>query len=209
VLLACTYTAFQMAGTTTVISSQSGVKQIIEHNFFVFNTTHVISSQETAREVPTDVQRWEKTVKVTKYSPVAILFFVVLLGWLYVIAVNLNKKIPDTVKMNLTKFKYFFFIPITLGFLSNIFSHFLFKIVNSGESLNWAVFFSVMIVLSLFQMICFFYCIYFSAKSLKSVELQRPVTFTDFVLDFFLFLFFPVGVWLIQPRINKIFNETT
>jgi hypothetical protein len=57
-------------------------------------------------------------------------------------------------------------------------------------------------------MICFFYCIHFASKSLKAVELQRTVTFRDYVADFFLFWFFPIGVWFIQPKINKIFNRT-
>jgi hypothetical protein len=209
-LLLCTYFVFQIAGTTTVISSQSAIKQVSEHNFFVFKTSTVISSQEIAREVSTDIPRWEKSVKISKSSPSVILFLVVLLGWFYAVAVNLNKKLPDTVKMNLTKFKWFFFIPITYGFLFYLFTYFvLFNRVSNGEQLNWEFSVLVIVLSYLFSVFCLFYCIYFNAKLLKAVELQRPVTFRDYVLEFVLFWLFPIGIWLIQPRINRIFSETT
>jgi hypothetical protein len=35
---------------------------------------------------------------------------------------------------------------------------------------------------------------------------QKPVTFSDFAGEFFLIWFFPVGIWIIQPRINKLFD---
>jgi hypothetical protein len=61
--------------------------------------------------------------------------------------------------------------------------------------------------LFIFLIFCILYAIYFNAKSLKSVELQRDVTFSDYAADFFLFLFFPIGIWFIQPRINRIFCD--
>jgi len=60
----------------------------------------------------------------------------------------------------------------------------------------------------LFSMFCLFYCLYFIAKALKTVELQRPVTFSDYAGEFFLLWFYPVGVWILQPRINQIFAAT-
>lgn len=207
-LLVCTYLAFQIAGTTTVISSQGVIKQVSKHNYFGFKTSTVISysQEEVSTVIPSGA--WIKSMKVTKCSPIVILFIAVLFGWFYTVGVNLNKKLPDTVKMNLTKFKWFFFIPITCMFLFYIFVLVLFKSISNGEQLNSA-FIAVTILPYLFSIFCLFYCIYFNAKSLKAVDLQRPVTFSDYVREFFLFWFFPIGVWLIQPRINKIFSETT
>lgn len=59
----------------------------------------------------------------------------------------------------------------------------------------------------LVAMVCIIYCMYFMARALKVVELQRPVTFGDFAGEFFLLLFYPIGIWLIQPRINILFNN--
>ena len=41
-----------------------------------------------------------------------ILFMGVFFSWFYALGINLNKKLPDTVNMNLKKFKWFLFIPI-------------------------------------------------------------------------------------------------
>jgi hypothetical protein len=52
----------------------------------------------------------------------------------------------------------------------------------------------------------FLYSFYFVAKTFKTVELQREVAFSDFVGEFFLLLLFPIGVWIIQPKINKMID---
>lgn len=46
------------------------------------------------------------------------------------------------------------------------------------------------------------------AKSLNSLENNRVVTKSEYLKDSFLLFFFPVGVWIIQPRVNKIPMET-
>ena len=44
----------------------------------------------------------------------------------------------------------------------------------------------------------------FPAKVLKSLELGRVARFGEYAGDFFLFLFWPIGIWVVQPRVNKI-----
>lgn len=51
------------------------------------------------------------------------------------------------------------------------------------------------------------YCSYFAARLLNSVEQQRDVAFREFAGDFFAFIFYPIGVWWLQPRINKVFGR--
>lgn len=48
------------------------------------------------------------------------------------------------------------------------------------------------------------YCLYFVARTVKTFELQRKLKFEDFSEEFFLLLFFPLGVWKIQPKINAL-----
>ena len=45
---------------------------------------------------------------------------------------------------------------------------------------------------------------YFVAKTFKTAELQRKVSFSDFAGDFFLVWFLPIGIWIIQPKINRM-----
>jgi hypothetical protein len=44
-------------------------------------------------------------------------------------------------------------------------------------------------------------------KSLNSIENKRIVKSSEYLKDSLLLFIFPIGVWFIQPRINKIAKE--
>jgi hypothetical protein len=136
-----------------------------------------------------------------------ILFIGLFFGWFYSLGTNLYKKLPVTANMNLTKFKIFLFIPVVYMILLSIFMVGMFSKFASGIQPNLTIF-ALIVPLHLFSMFCIFYCLYFNAKALKIVEWQRPVTFSDFAGEFFLIWFFPIGIWIIQPRINRLFKNT-
>ncbi|BAU52417.1 hypothetical protein [Mucilaginibacter gotjawali] len=134
-----------------------------------------------------------------------VLFAGTLLGWMYSVAVGMQKMVPATVKMKITKFKVFFFIPVTYMVLIFFFIGLALKSPGATDLGQAALLaFAIIVPLHLFSMFCLFYCLYFVAKTIKTVELQREVTFSDFVQEFFLAWFFPIGVWILQPRINKM-----
>ena len=128
-------------------------------------------------------------------------------GWLYVTGINLYKKLPSTVTMSLKLFKIFIAIPVIyiLFICVFVFGFFDSSVLNGATP--GAGIFLFIVPIHLFSMFCIFYCLYFVSKCLKAVEWQRPVTFSDYAGEFFLIWFFFIGVWLIQPRINKLFNE--
>jgi hypothetical protein len=66
--------------------------------------------------------------------------------------------------------------------------------------------FSMIFPLHLFSTFSMFYIIYHAAKTIKTVNAQKQVTFSDFIEEFFLIWFFPIGIWFIQPKINAIFE---
>ena len=76
--------------------------------FQIFAMTTVIVSQDPAK-------------MFTAFPLIMISFMGVFFGWFYALGVNLNKKLPDTVKMNLTKFKWFLIIPIVYIVFFSIF----------------------------------------------------------------------------------------
>ncbi|MBS1933543.1 MAG: hypothetical protein JST96_06060 [Bacteroidetes bacterium] len=113
--------------------------------------------------------------------------------------------------MKINRFKIFFFIPvvylIAFCFAMEIaFTGFI-KIAERGEEPNVALFgivFALIIPLHLFAMFCIFHSIYFVSKTIKTVELQRETTFSDFAGEFFLIWFYFIGIWFVQPKINKL-----
>ena len=66
--------------------------------------------------------------------------------------------------------------------------------------------FLVIFPLHLFAMFCIFYVMYFVAKNLAQLENARRATFSDYAGYFFLIWFYPVGVWIIQPKINRLYS---
>jgi len=147
-----------------------------------------------------------------RFFPVIMLLFMAgSFGWFWSVAIGLQKMIRATIKMKTTMFKAFFFIPLiyitgvmtAVGFFFNS---------NTLQATNEPPFwlfgaFAVIIPLHLFSMFCIFYCLYFVAKTIKTVELQREVTFSDFIGEFFLVWFHLIGVWILQPRINKFMQN--
>lgn len=127
-------------------------------------------------------------------------------SWFYAMGVTLHKKLPESVPMNLGRFKFFLFAPI-------VYMVFLFVMMYLAFSkMSIDTEFDPMILIGLipfhfFSVYCIFYCLYFISKSLKAVELQRPVDFNDYAGEFFLIWFYPIGIWFIQPRINKLNSE--
>ena len=48
------------------------------------------------------------------------------------------------------------------------------------------------------------YCIVVTSRRLKSHELGRTATVAEYIWYFVLLLVFPIGIWIIQPKINRL-----
>ena len=112
--------------------------------------------------------------------------------WLWSIGTKLQS---DKVKINELKlliFKVSVFYPI---------AYFVFAIYYMFTN-GWVV-----MPMHIAAMISTFYAMIFAAKTLKSAELKREAKISDYLGDFFLVWFFPIGIWILQPRIHKLINE--
>jgi hypothetical protein len=67
--------------------------------------------------------------------------------------------------------------------------------------------FGLIIPLHLFAMVCMFYLLYFVSKSLVLAETSKPASFYDYAGPFFLLWFFPIGIWIVQPKVNRLYSE--
>ena len=59
----------------------------------------------------------------------------------------------------------------------------------------------------LFASYCLLYLLYFVSKNLVLAERGKPASFYDYSGPFFLLWFFPIGVWIIQPKVNRLYEE--
>jgi hypothetical protein len=133
--------------------------------------------------------------------------------WFWSIAIGLQYKVPAHINMKTKRFKVFFFIPLiyllfisigiaALGGISGLIKSSDMPDIILIESMMGIIF-----PLHLFSMFCMFYSLYFVAKTFKTVELQREVTFSDFAGEFFMIWFYPIGIWIIQPKVNKMVEK--
>ncbi|MDH7464451.1 hypothetical protein QEG73_24355 [Chitinophagaceae bacterium 26-R-25] len=132
-----------------------------------------------------------------------IIFFL----WFYSLGLNLHRKLPSSVNMNLNLFLVFITYPVVYMAAFCFFIWRAIQITDTMLNVGFPTPILLIIPLHLFAMFCMFYCLYFVSKALKSVELKREALLGDYIVDFILFWFYFVGIWFLQPRINKVFAE--
>lgn len=125
-------------------------------------------------------------------------------GWIYFTTINLYPLLPSNVSMNIKKFKWkigFAFFPPFILLAITLYR----EIEGNGGSgfFELAVFIGLILI---YPVICIIQSIYFMVKTLKGVELQRPATKSDLILSDFSCLYPYIGVWLLQPRINQVYE---
>ncbi|KEO75363.1 hypothetical protein [Anditalea andensis] len=126
--------------------------------------------------------------------------------WIYSVGYLLNKKIKG--KLN-TKSGYFGLAVWTSAFSLFFLSIFVFFIWDDWEQLmienNFTyVIFGVVVFLALATLLT---ALSFIAKTLVRAERNAEVNSSDFYGEFVMTLFFPIGIWILQPRINKIYAK--
>lgn len=151
-----------------------------------------------------------------RFFPIIMLVYLaVFFGWFWSIAIGLQDKIPEDITMKVKRFKILFFIPLIYFSLLFIGMSFFYNSMLTTEfGTNYepnfiliGVSMVIIIPLHLLSIFCMFHNMYFVAKTYKTVELQKEVTFSDFVGEFFMFWFYYVGIWFVQPKINQMIEN--
>ena len=164
-----------------------------------------IFSNLNAETSPEPVQ----ILSLLKFYPLLmVLYMGVFFGWFWSIAIGLQSKVPEHIVMKTKKFKVFFFIPLVYILVILIFVTALFTgVISIGTASSngfKGLIMGGIVLLHLFSMFGIFYSMYFVAKTIKTVELQKEVSFGEFAGEFFMLWFYFVGIWIIQPKINKM-----
>jgi hypothetical protein len=79
---------------------------------------------------------------------------------------------------------------------------FLFLVIPDTRVPVW-----IILPLHLACMVCLFYLLYFVSKNLVLAETGKQVSFYEYASPFFLLWFFPIGVWIVQPKVNRLYAE--
>jgi hypothetical protein len=154
-------------------------------------------------------------------------------GWFWSVGVGLHPHLPKGVNIKTVWFKVFLIIPfvfnlligiigitvlinfeglqdlsakIIIAYLYNAFIHL------DIERFYWLLIglFLIEVFLlafSLFFVLAFVFACYFTARTYKTVELQRKVTFAEYSIEFILIFFLPIGIWILQPKLNQMVKD--
>jgi len=135
-------------------------------------------------------------------------FTILIYAWLWSMGIFLNKRLSVDTKMKIGVFKACMLISLSCQIFLSFFAGT--KFITDPESKI-----AKMVILSgIICFVCILYCINFNTRALKTIEDREwveqggSVRFNDYRNEFILLLIFPVGLWLFQPRLNKLIKRS-
>ncbi len=125
-----------------------------------------------------------------------LIFYFGFLAWLWASGTFLHSILRPELRMKTRFFRFSIIYPALYFFL-------FFATFFTSKPIVLALIFPLH-ALATFSM---FYLLYFVSKNLVSAEAGKPVTFSDYAGPFFLLWFFPIGIWFVQPRLNRLYGR--
>ena len=121
-------------------------------------------------------------------------FVVCFMGWLWSLGSFLSSIAEPSLRLNLHFFR--FAILFSSLYLLTALPFFL----SSNPTIE-----AIILPMHFLALVCLLYAFYFVSKSLVVAETGEAVTFNDYAISLLLFLCSFIGIWLIQPRINRLY----
>ena len=122
--------------------------------------------------------------------------------WFYSIVITLtNNKDHDNL-FSLNKFKLILmFALLYVVFVS------VYYVLTLNKPENLRVIFFVILPGHIFLAYSYFYLLNFISKVISTSELQKPVKFNEYIGYFICLLFFPVGIWWLNPKLKSLLEK--
>lgn len=135
-----------------------------------------------------NAENWFTTTLILKIIGITLYF-----SYPFIVGLFLYDYLPNTIRLNHNFFLLNSFIWFT--------TYLIIMILSDGKGMEFTGFAAIPMFYILFA---FLHFLSFPVKILKSIEIEKEAKIGDYFGDFFLILFLPIGVWFLQPRINKI-----
>jgi peptidoglycan/LPS O-acetylase OafA/YrhL len=118
---------------------------------------------------------------------------VILFSWTLLTGHALYQILPERIKLNYNLFLLNSFISLT-AFLT-------IRIVYEGQDFSFDGFAALPGFYFVFACLHF---LIFPVRALRSIEKGTKASVSECIGDFLLIVFLPIGIWFLQPRINKV-----
>jgi hypothetical protein len=126
-----------------------------------------------------------------------------IISWYYLVASNLFEKISDKVNSSLMSLRLALCIALT-SLSGTILIH------SLGENgmISTATSSNIQFMIGFAFVPSFFYMVYFTGRMLATVLNRRLVSPGELIQYGFAFVALPIGLWIVQPIIRKIFSDS-
>jgi hypothetical protein len=133
----------------------------------------------------------------------SIVFFalIVVFSWLFSIGKWANQHLPKDQQKNLVLFTLGFIVPIIYTLLLLLIYLPTLSPDSRPQPPGW------MFPLHMLSLAGIFYGIWFSARQYMALQRGHDADFLIFSSTFFLMWLFPLGIWIIQPGVNRLFDK--
>ncbi len=115
------------------------------------------------------------------------------LRWFWSMGTFLNFLLRPQLRLSYSFFQFSAFLPV------------IYCTVFAPLVVKHVIGFYGILPLHLFVMFCLIYAIRFVGKNLRLTDEWRFLTFQDYWRYFLLLWFWPIGIWWIQPKINRLY----
>ncbi len=127
---------------------------------------------------------------------------VIYFGWILLLGYGLAKRQN---KLDSTGFRIFVITGILLSIVNSLSPQLkVIQGIHSGATSTL-----IFVVLAVYMLISLSIIYSYPVKTLKQLETDSEIDINDYFGDIFLFIFFPIGIWTIQPRLNRLADSKT
>lgn len=167
--------------------------------FFIFFGLFILASLALLTSIVTTASSNDPFGKgFFLYGGVMVLFTFFFLGWFWSMGTFLASIVAPAFRLRMGFFRFgVIYVLLYMPLFFAIFGSLAFHPVLLG----------IIFPLHFFAGFCMFYLLYFVSKSLVLAESAKQVSFYDYSGPFFLLWFFPIGIWIVQPRINRLYER--
>jgi hypothetical protein len=123
--------------------------------------------------------------------------------FLWIRAVGKFSESPDSPQMNTRKFQISWWISILTHLFLLIYFWSYPQNLNRTEE-DEVIPIMVVGLIVFVALFTLFYCLSFMARAIVQLERGRRITSSEYFSEFIMAVIFPIGIWLLQPRINRL-----
>jgi hypothetical protein len=134
-------------------------------------------------------------------ASIGLFMLLVLFAWMFSIGSWSNRQLPESRRRSVIPFGIGLALPV-IYILMYIFLYI--PLLHNGAPPRPPLW---MLPMHMFSMVGIFYGIWYTARQLKSLQENEEAVFMIFSNTFFLLFIFPIGIWLIQPEVNQLYDK--